>query len=393
VEKFFSILASPLSFLIVISVVITIHELGHYWMGRVFGAAVESFSLGFGAPVVERRDRRGTRWRLNWIPLGGFVKFVGELQTPVDSREPIPQLVGRTFDSLSPWQRMAIALGGPLANFVFAILVFAALSMTLGVPKTQEVRVAAVVAGSPAETAGFRAGDVIVEVRGRTVESPADVIRATQLGAGEPVNYLVRRGSAELPLTAVPVVQESRVEGINVVERVGRVGLSLDPAPTELERLNPVAAIGYGVASTRDAIGDTLTVIRRLVMGLEGIDKFSGPVGILGLTDNVTDMHLKRTDVSLSDRLVSLFIFQLQLAAIISIGVGFFNLLPIPVLDGGAVVGCLAEGLTGRPIPEQVQRMALSIGLVCLLLFALVITWNDFMRPGGALEQLRGMLS
>jgi regulator of sigma E protease len=392
-EKLFSVLASPLPFLIVISVVITIHELGHYWMGRAFGAAVESFSLGFGSPVIERKDRRGTRWRLNWLPLGGFVKFVGELQTPSDSGSVSPVYKGKAFGDLGPWQRMCIALGGPLANFLFAILVFAAMAMTIGISQAREVRVSGVEASSPAAAVGFQPGDVIVQAMGRDVTGSADVVRATQLRAGEPVSYVVRRDGEDISLMAIPETREARVEGFKVVEKVGRIGLTLVEANVAFRRLNPLDALGYGVMKTGDAISDTVTVIRRLVTGLDGLDKFSGPVGIFGITDNVTDMHMKQADVSLSDRLISLFLFQLQLAAVISIGVGFFNLLPIPVLDGGAVVGCIAEGVTGKQLPEQVQRFALSIGLASLVLFALVITWNDFMRPGGALEQLRGMLS
>ena len=151
-DGIFSVLASPLPFIVLISIVITVHELGHYWVGRGFGAAVESFSIGFGRPIVETRDKRGTRWRINWLPLGGFVKFVGEMQAPTDTREtqetiaaraelePV-KLVGKLYTELGPMKRLAVSLGGPLANFIFAIVVFAFLGLAFGVPPSKQISV------------------------------------------------------------------------------------------------------------------------------------------------------------------------------------------------------------------------------------------------------------
>jgi regulator of sigma E protease len=371
-------------FIILISIVITVHELGHYWVGRAFGAAVESFSVGFGRPIFQVKDKRGTRWRVNWLPLGGFVKFVGEIQAPQDTLQSVSGPVGKSFLELGPWRRIAVALGGPVANFIFAILVFAAIGLAFGVPQAKEVLVTQVAAGTPAEAAGFKPGDVLVEAGGKTVVTSDDVTRPTQLSAGEAVTYRVKRGTEFLTLTATPVEQDYVDDALRIKQRIGRIGLGLAQRDVMMRTLNPIEALSHGVKSTADALGDTLNVLRRLVTGKEGLDKLSGPLGILSLTGSVSDLHMNQEGVGFGEKLGQLAITLLRLAALLSIGVGFFNLLPIPVLDGGAVVMSLAEGLTGRPIPEKVQQVGLTIGLVCLVAFALVITFQDVQRFPGA---------
>lgn len=380
-EKLFSIVASPINFLILISIVITIHELGHYWVGRMFGAAAESFSIGFGNSLVEVKDKRGTRWRLNWLPLGGFVKFAGELQQPTDpsmSPDARPDgLVGKPYMVLNPWQRLAVSLGGPFANFVFAIMVFAGLALTFGIPEAREVRIAAVSPGMAAEAAGFRAGDVIIEAGGRRVASPRDVTLATELNANEPVLFRIRRADGEFADLRVSPVLTERVNDFNMKEKVGKIGVELQSVGVTVRRPDVVEAVGHGFKATGDTIVATFNVIRRLVTGKEGLDKLSGPLGIMNLTDKVTDTEMKQVETPLWMKVANVALMLLQLAAALSIGVGFFNLLPIPVLDGGAAVMCVVEGVSGRPVPETIQRIGLTMGLVCLVGFALVITLKD----------------
>ena len=166
-------------------------------------------------------------------------------------------------------------------------------------------------------------------------------------------------------------------------QKVGRIGLAPSERDSEWRPLNPVEAVGHGVQRTADSIGQTLNVLRRLITGKEGIDKLSGPVGILHLTSGVTQMTLNQPDADLGEKVADLFWMLLQLAAMLSVGIGFFNLLPMPVLDGGAVVMTLAEAATGKPLPERVQNAGLTIGLVCLAGFALLITLQDFFRFDG----------
>lgn len=378
-----SILFWPFSGLVLISIVITVHELGHYWVGRGFGAGVESFSIGFGKPLMEARDNRGTRWRINWLPLGGFVKFIGEIQAPSDTRgagRADGGIVGKPYMELSPLRRICVSLGGPGANFIFAILVFAFMGYAFGVRQAERVEVLSVLPGSPAEAVGFRAKDIVIEAGGRAVGTRDDVVRATSLSAGETVTYRVRRGAEILTLVATPREQVDSNNALNNKEKVGKVGIALADRGVVYRGLNPVEAVAYGFSSTGDAIGATLTVLRRLITGKDGLDKLSGPVGIFTLADKVTDLHMKQPDIPFTQRLGDLLLSWLQLAALLSIGVGFFNLLPIPVLDGGAVVMCAAEAVTGREIPEKVQQVGLTIGLACLVSFALLITWQDLTR-------------
>jgi regulator of sigma E protease len=410
-----SFVSSIVPFIVVISVVIMVHELGHYWVGRMFNAAAESFAIGFGNPIFEVRDKRGTRWRLNWLPFGGFVKFVGELQAPTDTREPRPEdgkgshhadamisaggapipiethdkekkakkdepeaeLVGKPYTEIKPLQRMAISLGGPFANFIFAIAVFAGIGMFLGVSQAKEVSILEVNAGSPAEAAGFKPGDIVVEAGGRKVTMPNDVERATMLNSGEEVRYLINRAGREMEIIATPKQVSTYDEQLKMRESVGRIGIALGSRDVERRRLNPVEAVGYGVAATGDAISATLNVMRRLVTGKEGLDKLSGPVGIANISDKITDLHLKQQGVPLVEKFAGLALSLIQLMALLSIGVGFFNLLPFPILDGGAVVMCVAEAISGREVPEKLQKVGLAIGFACLACFALVITWAD----------------
>ena len=380
-DNLISALVWPIAFLLLISVVITVHELGHYFVGRFFGAAVESFSVGFGKAALEVKDKRGTRWRLNWLPLGGFVKFVGEMQAPQDTTQvdPNPGLVGKPYTQIGPLQRLAVSMGGPAANFIFAILVYTLWALAFGIPVADEVRVTQIVASSSAERAGFKIGDVLLEAGGHKVVSSNDVSKATVLRSGEPVAYKVKRDGAVLTLTATPTSETSTDPLYKVTETGGRIGLYMEQT-LHLERLGPVAALREGVSTTADRVDMTVTVLRRLITGRDGLDKLSGPVGMLSFTGKVTDAHMKSNGASVGQRLAGLALDMVQLAAMFSIGVGFFNLLPIPVLDGGAAVMCIAEAVTGREIPERVQRVGLTIGLACLVSFALVITWNDITR-------------
>lgn len=391
-EKIISVLGSGIPFIVLIGVVVTVHELGHYWAGRLFNAGAESFAIGFGRPIFEVKDRRGTRWRVNWLPLGGFVKFVGEAQTATDVGQVEQGPVGRVYTDLSPWARMVVSFGGPAANFLFAIIVAAGLAMTLGVPEATQVRVSAVTPGGPAEIAGFQPGDVFLRADGREVDSASDVQLATRLSGGEQVSFVIEREGREIELTAVPEVRTVRDEALKTVEKAGFIDIQIETPGAAYRRLGPVEAVGHGVEWTGQLIAMTVKVLGRIATGKDGIDQMRGPVGIFNVADNLTDHHMKGP-APLLERFTAATLGLLTLAALFSVGVGFFNLLPVPVLDGGAIVLCLVEGVTGKPVPEAIQRAGLTIGLACLIAFAVVVTGNDLFRDGGALELLSGMLS
>ena len=340
-------------------IVVIIHELGHYLMGRLFGAAVESFSVGFGRPVFERKDKVGTRWRVNWIPLGGFVKFVGESQLAGDVGKVEQGPVGKAYKSLTVWQRMLVSLAGPLANFVLASLIFALILGTHG-RTNYSIGIATVVADSPAERGGMKAGDAFVSVNGHPVTDVSSITIPIMLNPNEEMTFEVLRDGAPVTLKVTPdeVVREN-----------------------EFGQMVP-QALGAGVVETGATIDRTVTMLSRIVTGKMSVHTMTGPVGIGDISRRVVNKVWEQPDVSQTAKLEQLFWMLLSICAAISVGVGFFNLLPLPVLDGGHLVFHAYEAIVGRELPEKVQEMSLTFGLILLLGMVVVITWGDIMETG-----------
>lgn len=362
-------------------IVVIVHEFGHYLAGRAFGAAVESFSIGFGKPLYERKDKRGTRWRINWIPLGGFVKFAGESQLAGDVGKVEGGLVGRAYPDLGVGQRSIVSLAGPIANFVLASLIFALFLGMFGRPNL-EVGLVSVDVGSPAEIGGLEAGDVFVSANGKPIKSPWDVQLEVILNPNTPVTFVVRRDQAETTLSVTPKESLRENEFGQVVPQA-TIGVALDNVsvlpPT---RYNPVEALGQGVLQTGATMQQTVTMLTRIVTGRMSIHTMSGPVSIGDVSRRVVNKVWQQQDVPVGTRLSRLFWMLLSMCASISVGVGFFNLLPLPVLDGGHLVFNAYEFLTGRQLPEKVQEVSLTFGLILLLGMVVVITWGDIIETG-----------
>ena len=362
-------------------IVVIVHEYGHYLAGRAFGAAVESFSVGFGKPMFEVRDRRGTRWRVNWIPLGGFVKFAGESQLAGDVGKVEGGLVGRPYPELGVGQRSIVSLAGPAANFILASLIFGLTIGVFGRPNI-EVGIQDVVAGSPAEQGGLEAGDVFVSVNGKTIKSPNDVQLEIILNPNTPVTFIVRRDDAEKRLVVTPK-ETVRANEVGQMVPQATIGVSLaSVSATPPTRYNPVEALGQGFLQTGETLEQTVTMLTRIATGRMSIHTMSGPVGIGDVSRRVVNRVWAQQDVSVGTRLSELFWMLIGVCASISVGVGFFNLLPLPVLDGGHLVFNAYEAVTGRHLPEKVQEMSLTFGLILLLGMVVVITWGDVMETG-----------
>lgn len=362
-------------------VVVIVHEFGHYLAGRAFGAAVESFSIGFGSPLYERKDSRGTRWRINWIPLGGFVKFAGEAQMAGDVGKVEGGLVGRAYPELGVGQRSVVSLAGPLANFVLASLIFALFLGVFGRANT-EVGVAAVSPGMAAERGGLEVGDVFVSANGKAIEGPGDVLVAIALNPNTPMTFVVDRNGTERTLEITPdeIVRENDFGQVMPQATIGATIGQIEVG--ERIRYNPVEALGGGVAQTGAALQQTVTMLSRILTGRMSIHTMSGPVGIGDVSRRIVNKVWEQPDVSVATRISELFWMLLGICATISVGVGFFNLLPLPVLDGGHLVFNAYEALTGRHLPEKVQEMSLTFGLILLLGMVVVITWGDVMETG-----------
>lgn len=379
-------------FLLVLTVVVTIHELGHFLVARAFKVKVDRFSIGFGRTVLSRTDRNGIEWRLGWLPMGGYVKFSGDLdsssvpdQAGIEAlRQEIVAEHGpgaeRDYFYFKPiWQRALIVVAGPVANFVLAITIFTLLFAGLGV-SVVPARIAEVQPGTAAAAAGFQVEDRVVEVDGRTIADYRDVGQVVALRAGTPVDFVVLRDGQRVKLTATPV-RRLREDPISGPVRVGYLGVGWDPRPGEVVyvRYPPHEALGQAVKQTGDILGTTLTYLGRIATGKESGDLLSGPLGIAKAASGVTKQAAAATtDVGMQAANVALML--VQFAAIVSIGIGFLNLLPIPVLDGGHLLFYGYEAVARRPVPAKVQEVGYRVGLALLVGLMLFATWNDLQK-------------
>lgn len=379
-------------FLLVLTVIVTIHELGHFWTARAFGVKVDRFSIGFGRAILSRRDRHGIEWRLAWLPLGGYVKFAGDLDaSSVPDRKGLDELreriardegedaVSDYFHFKPVWQRALIVAAGPFANFVLAVLIFAVLFSALGV-QVSPPRVAGVAPDGVAAEAGFEPGDLIVAIDGRQIEDANEMVRIVSLNAGEPLTFEIERDGQPVELIATPArtVEQDPIAGRVTV---GRIGLQLGslPGETRFVRYDPLAAVGRGVQEVGDVIGTTLHYLGRLLTGRESGDQLSGPLGIAKASGALTDRAVSANPDPVFTAL-NVLLTLVQFAAILSIGIGFINLMPIPVLDGGHLVFYGYEAVAGKPVAAAVQEAGYRVGLALVAALMLFATWNDLQK-------------
>lgn len=378
-----------LPFLFVLTLVVTVHELGHYWAARVFGTVIDCFSIGFGRPIVKWRDKRDVEWRIGWIPLGGYVRFAGDdnaASTVPDGadleamKQKIlahnhPSAVQQFFHFKPVWQRAIITAAGPVANFVLSAVLFALLLGVFGEPQTQAV-IARVVPGGSGEQAGFVSGDRLRKMDGRVIHDFRQVQQYVALRPSDPITFVVERGARDVTLVATPatVVVEDEIAGRH---KVGRLGL--ESVPGEWVRYNPLEAAGLGVTRTIGLIGTTFDYLGRLVTGRISADQISGVIGIAKVSDGVAKASVEASS-SAPEAAVNLAANLLLIAALISVSVGFLNLLPIPVLDGGHLLFYAYEAVARRPLAASVQAVGYRLGLALLLGFMLFAGWNDLQR-------------
>jgi regulator of sigma E protease len=383
-------------FLFVLTLVVTVHELGHFAVARALGVAVDRFSIGFGRSIVQWTDRWGVEWRIGWIPLGGYVKFSGDTDasSSVPDAEKLAELrrdialregVGaeqRYFHFKPVWARALVVAAGPVANFVLAIVLFTVLLGAIGEPCLKP-RISGVERGSPAATAGFRAGDLVTRIGGERVTDFRDIIQFVQLRTGDPIRVDVQRGPKVVALTVTPI-RKSVPTGIGgATAQVGYLGLigSTDASDVYQRRFAPLPAVQEAVRLTWSRITTTSFYLSRILRGKESGDQLGGPLRIAAMADAVaTAGAAGATD--LKGALLGGLVALLSLAAFLSVGVGFMNLLPIPVLDGGHLVFYAYEAVVRRPMAAAVQSAGYRVGLALLFGFMLFATWND-------LQQLR----
>lgn len=358
------------AFLVVITVVVFFHELGHFAAARAFGVRVKTFSIGFGPEIFGWTDRRQTRWKVSWIPLGGYVQFAGDANAASQSD---PEAIARmsleerhSAFALKPlYQRALVIFAGPAANFVLAIVILAVLFMTLG----QEIRrpvVSTVTPDTVAAEAGFRPGDVIVEIDGRPIESFAELQNEVLLNSGVPMHFLVARDGTLTEITATPRVSEVTDRfGNKVTLPVLGIANEAVEADARFVRYGLLEAVGEAAATTWKIVETSLTMLWRMVTGGVGTDQVSGPLGIAKLSGDVAGMSI---------------LALINLIVLISISVGLINLFPIPVLDGGHLLYYAFEAVLGRPLGERAQELGFRIGIALVLTLMIFATWNDLLR-------------
>ena len=386
-----SILFTIVPLILVLGLVVTIHELGHFLAAKWLGTKIDRFSIGFGRAIAAWTDKSGVEWRLGWAPIGGYVRFAGdENAASIPDAEDLASMrrqlvsegrgaeIQRYFHFKPLWQRAIIVAAGPTANFLLAISIFATLLFTFG-EVIQPFAVARVVEGSPAAAAGFKAGDLIVEANGKKVVRFQDVHELASIRAEVPTSFVVQRGDQKIPLTATPR-WATEVDPVAGAQRVGRLGLERDPNVGQIRvRYNPIEAIVGGADRSWHVLKTSIYYLGRMVTGQVGTDQLRGPLGIASVAKNVAEMGAEGA-TGFWDKMAGVGLNLIQLAALISISIGFMNLLPVPVLDGGHLLFYAYEAVFRRPLAAKVQAAGYRVGLALVLGLMLFATWNDLQR-------------
>jgi regulator of sigma E protease len=367
-----SLFLTLISFLVVLTVVVFIHELGHFWVGRRCGVGVTAFSIGFGRELFGWTDKHGTRWKLSAIPLGGYVKFVGDLNAAsVPNQDQLTHMSAAeravSFPHQNVAKRSAIVAAGPIANFILAIAIFASFNYFNG-RQVLEPRIEAVQAGSAAEKAGFQPKDLILSIDGKRIETFADMQLLVSSSAGENLAFTVDRGGQTVSLNAIPnFVEKTTPFG---KQRIGLLGVeaSKDPAAVKRVSYSALGALKAGAVETWNLVDRTLNFLRRLILGWESADQLSGPIGIARASGTAFDIGGVYS-------LVSLIGFM-------SVSIGLINLFPIPLLDGGHLLFYAIEAIRGRPLSDKAQEIGFRIGFAIVAMLMLFATWNDLVHLG-----------
>jgi regulator of sigma E protease len=362
-----SFLAVLLPFLFVLTVVVFIHELGHFLVARWCGVKVKAFSIGFGKEIYGFYDRHGTRWRIAWIPLGGYVKFLDdENSASVPSKAALERMTSDeqagAFQTKSLAARSAIVAAGPIANFILAIVIFTA-TFTLFGEQVAAPRVDELVPDGPAASAGFKPGDMIVSIDGQPISSFADMQRIVSSSADRLLTFEGNRGGVQVTRKVTPARRE-QIDRLGNKLRRGQIGIkrNLGSQEWEYRQYNPVQALGLSFERTFFIVSRTLSYLFDVIVGRESADQLGGPIRIAEVSGQVATLG---------------FTPLLDLTAVLSVSIGLINLFPIPLLDGGHLLFYLIEAVRRKPLSERTQEIGFRIGLALVLMLMVFATWND----------------
>ena len=354
-------------FLIVLTLIVFVHEMGHYLAGRWSGIGVTAFSVGFGPELIGFTDRHGTRWKLSAIPLGGYVKFHGDddaASTPdYDALEDLPEAERkRTFLGAALWKRAVTVAAGPIANFILAIAIFAVMFSIYGRQVADPV-VAEVRENSAAAAAGVRPGDLLVALDGNPVATFDDVRRYVSVRPEISIVVTVKRDGETLDLPMVPQRTELTDQFGNKME-LGIIGIvtNQEAGNFRVVEYGPVEAIGQGAIQSWHIVTGTFDYLSNLVTGRMKADQLGGPIRVAQASGQMATLGVAAL---------------LQLAAVLSVSIGLLNLMPVPVLDGGHLMFYAVEAIRGRPVGPGAQEVAFRIGMALVLMLMVFATWND----------------
>lgn len=357
-------------FILVLSLLVFVHEMGHYLAGRWSGIRVLAFSIGFGPELVGWTDRHGTRWKISAIPLGGYVRFFGD--DDASSRPDFDGLAAmseaeraQSFNGAKLWKRAVTVAAGPIANFILAIAIFAVIFTIYGKPVSDPI-VASVKPGSAAEQAGFQPGDRIVSVDGNSIATFSDLQRYVSMRPGLKLDAKVERSGKVVDLHVTPVATEISDNFGNKIE-VGIIGIlgNAETGNFRVEKLNPLQAAGEGALQSWHVVTGTYDYISNMIAGRMKADQLGGPIRIAQASGEMASVGISAL---------------LQLAAVLSVSIGLLNLMPVPVLDGGHLLFYAIEAVRGRPVGAAAQEIAFRIGLAMVLSLMVFATWNDIAR-------------
>jgi len=369
--QFSDLLHYPLSyalpFLVAITVIVFVHEYGHFKVARWCGVKVDVFSIGFGKEIFGWTDRHGTRWKFCWLPLGGYVKFAGDANA-ASAPQAVPEgvkLESGNFHGKPVWQRAAVVAAGPIANFLLAIFIFTAAFWLIGAPYS-EPRVDEVLPGSAAEVAGLKPGDFIRKVDGAETKSFPDVQEAVWMRGGEELLVTVERGGSLMTLPLTPKLQEMP-DGYGGTMRVGLLGVRHIPQAdgARFQSYTLPQAFMKGIDRTWYIVATTGKYIGKLFRGTESTSQISGPITIVrGAGDTASNGPLA----------------FISFLALLSVSIGLINLFPVPMLDGGHLVFYALEAVRGKPLGPVAQEWGFRIGFSFVVMLMLVGVWNDVIR-------------
>ncbi len=354
------------AFLFVLTIIVFFHELGHFWAARRCGVTVDAFSIGFGREIIGWTDSKNTRWKICWIPLGGYVKFIDDMNAASTPDEGALQEMSAeerkgALQSKALWQRAFVVAAGPIASFLLAIVIFSGIYMVYGYGYHKPY-VGQVKQGSPAEKAGFKSGDLILSINGNRIEEFQDIGPYVQISGNDVLKFKVLRDDKEIALEGKSAISET-------VDKLGNRPRQLGIYSSKryiYQKVDPITAIGLSLKQTYKIIVLPLQYLSGTIARGEVPDQLSGPIGIADTAGKV---------------LINIgWLGLIQLAATLSAAIGFFNLLPIPLLDGGHLAFYAVEAVRGKPLSARTQEIAAAFGLAILVTLMIFVTRLDIIN-------------